>query len=378
MRTRSRTLALLLSCLLVAGSATLARGQDLQSQVNSKQAEIEQQKERKGVLSSELDKANAAVDQLAGEVAVLRNREAVVVAELRRVQHRLNTEKDRLDRLHDQLHRSLGVLRNRLVGIYRSGDPDLLTVMLESDGFDDLVSRTEYLRRISEQDSDIVGRVRTLRDGTRVTVERVTEDRDEIEAKKAELVRTREQLEAREAELAAARDSKAAALNQVNTNIEQLEGDVSDLQDRISQQLQAATSTPGVAPLPAGPVQGASGGWIWPVSGTLTSGFGYRWGRMHEGIDIAVPEGTPIRAAKAGTVAIAAYTGGYGNYTCVDHGGGVSSCYGHQSSYAVSSGDSVAQGDVIGYSGNTGSSTGPHLHFEIRVNGSAVDPLGYL
>jgi murein DD-endopeptidase MepM/ murein hydrolase activator NlpD len=378
MRTRSRTLALLLSCLVVAGSATLARGQDLQSQVNSKQAEIEQQKERKGVLSSELDKANAAVDQLAGEVAVLRNREAVVVAELRRVQHRLNTEKDRLDRLHDQLHRSLGVLRNRLVGIYRSGDPDLLTVMLESDGFDDLVSRTEYLRRISEQDSDIVGRVRTLRDGTRVTVERVTEDRDEIEAKKAELVRTREQLEAREAELAAARDSKAAALNQVNTNIEQLEGDVSDLQDRISQQLQAATSTPGVAPLPAGPVQGASGGWIWPVSGTLTSGFGYRWGRMHEGIDIAVPEGTPIRAAKAGTVAIAAYTGGYGNYTCVDHGGGVSSCYGHQSSYAVSSGDSVAQGDVIGYSGNTGSSTGPHLHFEIRVNGSAVDPLGYL
>jgi murein DD-endopeptidase MepM/ murein hydrolase activator NlpD len=378
MRTRSRTLALLLSCLVVAGSATLARGQDLQSQVNSKQAEIEQQKERKGVLSSELDKANAAVDQLAGEVAVLRNREAVVVAELRRVQHRLNTEKDRLDRLHDQLHRSLGVLRNRLVGIYRSGDPDLLTVMLESDGFDDLVSRTEYLRRISEQDSDIVGRVRTLRDGTRVTVERVTKDRDEIEAKKAELVRTREQLEAREAELAAARDSKAAALNQVNTNIEQLEGDVSDLQDRISQQLQAATSTPGVAPLPAGPVQGASGGWIWPVSGTLTSGFGYRWGRMHEGIDIAVPEGTPIRAAKAGTVAIAAYTGGYGNYTCVDHGGGVSSCYGHQSSYAVSSGDSVAQGEVIGYSGNTGSSTGPHLHFEIRVNGSAVDPLGYL
>jgi murein DD-endopeptidase MepM/ murein hydrolase activator NlpD len=367
-----------LFCLVVTGSATVARGQDLQSQVDSKQAEIEQQKERKGVLSSELEKANAAVDQLAGEVAVLRNREAVVVAELRRVQHRLNTEKARLAQLHQQLHRSLNVLRGRLVNIYRSNDPDLLTVMLESEGFDDLVSRAEYLRRIEEQDSDIVGRVRTLRNGTRVTVERVTEDRDEIADKKAELVRTRQQLEAREAQLAAARDSKAAALDEVNSNIEQLEGDVSDLQDRISQQLQAATSTPGVTPLPAGPVQGASGGWIWPVSGTLTSGFGYRWGRMHEGIDIAVPEGTPIRAAKAGTVAIAAYTGGYGNYTCVDHGSGISSCYGHQSSYAVSAGDQVAQGEVIGYSGNTGSSTGPHLHFEIRVNGTAVDPLGYL
>jgi murein DD-endopeptidase MepM/ murein hydrolase activator NlpD len=99
---------------------------------------------------------------------------------------------------------------------------------------------------------------------------------------------------------------------------------------------------------------------------------------MHEGIDIAVPEGTPIRAARSGSVAIAAYTGGYGNYTCVDHGGGISSCYGHQSSFAVSPGDQVAQGDVIGYSGNTGSSTGPHVHFEIRVNGAAVDPLAYL
>ena len=367
-------LALLVAFALTGG----ASAQDLQSQIDQKQAEIEQQKERKGVLSSELAKANDAVDQLAGEVALLRNREAIVVAELRRVQHRLNEEKAQLARLHDQLHRSLNVLRNRLVGIYRTGDPDLLTVMLDSEGFDDLLSRYEYLRRIEEQDSSIVGRVRTLRNGTRVTVERVTEDRNEIEDKKAELVRTRLQLEAREAELAAARDAKAAALDQVNTNIEQLEGDVSDLQDRIQQQLQAATTTAGVEPLQAGPVQGASGGWIWPVNGTLTSGFGYRWGRMHEGIDIAVPEGTPIRAAKAGTVVIAAYTGGYGNYTCVDHGGGISSCYGHQSSYAVSAGDSVAQGEVIGYSGNTGSSTGPHLHFEIRVNGSAVDPLGYL
>jgi murein DD-endopeptidase MepM/ murein hydrolase activator NlpD len=206
----------------------------------------------------------------------------------------------------------------------------------------------------------------------------VTENRNEIEDKKAELARTRAQLEAREAELAAVRDQKAAALDTVNSNIEKLEGDVSDLQDQIQQQIQAASATPGVEPLQAGPVQGASGGWIWPVNGTLTSPFGYRWGRMHEGIDISVPEGTPVRAAKPGNVILAAYTGGYGNYTCVDHGGGLSSCYAHQSSYAVSSGDSVAQGAVIGYSGNTGSSTGPHLHFEIRVNGSAVDPLGYL
>ena len=99
---------------------------------------------------------------------------------------------------------------------------------------------------------------------------------------------------------------------------------------------------------------------------------------MHEGIDIAAPSGTPIRAAQAGTVILAAPTSGYGNYTCIDHGGGLSSCYAHQSSYAISVGASVGQGEVIGYVGCTGSCFGDHLHFEIRVNGAAVDPLGYL
>ena len=98
---------------------------------------------------------------------------------------------------------------------------------------------------------------------------------------------------------------------------------------------------------------------------------------MHEGLDVAGPGGLPIRAAKAGSIALAAPTGGYGNYTCLDHGGGLSTCYAHQSGFARTSG-SVSQGTVIGYVGTTGNSTGNHLHFEVRVNGQAVDPMGYL
>ena len=113
------------------------------------------------------------------------------------------------------------------------------------------------------------------------------------------------------------------------------------------------------------------------MSGTLTSGFGPRWGRMHEGIDIAAPAGTPIRAAAAGRVIIAGYMGGYGNLTVIDHGGGITTAYAHQSSIWVSSG-SVAQGQSIGAVGTTGSSTGNHLHFEVRVNGFPVNPLSYL
>ena len=114
------------------------------------------------------------------------------------------------------------------------------------------------------------------------------------------------------------------------------------------------------------------------MSGPVTGAFGQRGGRLHAGIDIAVPEGTPIRAADSGRVSIAAYTGGYGNYTCIQHTGSLSTCYGHQSSFAASNGQSVRQGQVIGYRGNTGHDFGDHLHFETRINGSPVDPMGYL
>ena len=103
-----------------------------------------------------------------------------------------------------------------------------------------------------------------------------------------------------------------------------------------------------------------------------------RWGRLHAGIDIAAPEGTPIRAADDGTVILAGWTGGYGNYTCISHGGAISTCYGHQSRIATSVGANVSKGQVIGYVGNTGHSFGAHLHFEVRINGNPVDPMGYL
>ena len=132
-------------------------------------------------------------------------------------------------------------------------------------------------------------------------------------------------------------------------------------------------------PLSAGPIRRGSGRFIWPVNGPITGSFGeQRPGHIHAGIDISAPSGTPIRAAAGGQVAIAGWTGGYGNYTCIQHGGGLSTCYGHQSSIGVSVGQSGSQGQVIGSVGSTGHSTGPHLHFEVRVGGSPVSPLSYL
>ena len=375
--TPRRAFALGLVALLAAAGGT-AVAQDLESERAAKQSELEDVKSRGDVLSSEISDYSDQIAQLQGEVAILRARELEVEQQLRETIARLETEKENLAELRDKLTRSLHILADRLVDIYKSDQPDALTVILDSKGFDDLVNRYDYLTRIQDQDAAIAARVRFLRDESRETVERIRIAKEEIEAKEAELERTRMQLEARQAELDAVRDQKAAALDQVEATAERLEGDISDLNEQIQEQLaeaQASTST--TDPLPAGPIQSGSSGMIWPVSGTVTSPFGMRWGRLHAGIDIAVPSGTPIRAAKSGSIVLAAPTSGYGNYTCIDHGGGLSTCYAHQSSFAITSG-SVAQGDVIGYVGCTGSCYGDHLHFEVRINGAPVDPMGYL
>lgn len=142
-------------------------------------------------------------------------------------------------------------------------------------------------------------------------------------------------------------------------------------------QAESATTGETVAATP-GASEPSSSGLIWPVSGSVTSPFGPRSGSTHEGIDIGAAEGTPIQAADSGSVGMAGWNGGYGNYTCIDHGGGFSTCYAHQSVIEVSVGQRVGQGEVIGEVANTGHSLGAHLHFETRVNGVAQDPLDYL
>jgi len=379
--------ATVLACLV---AAVPAMASNLQDKLDTTQAKINDAQQKGDVLSTDIERFGERIGGLETVVSRLRNREAAVEARLSTKQAELEAAiadlgnaHDRLLALRSRLRHSVVELSRMLVSIYRAGDPDFLSVVLSSKGYEDFVGKAEYIDRIQSQDEAIVGRVRTLRDEAENTVGRLRDAkaaieraRNEIASRKAELTHTRTAIEGRESALLGARADRRAALASINSNVDRLEDVESSLQQKLQEQIAEATG--GVA-LPAGPIGAPSAaGLIWPVDGPITSGYGYRWGSLHEGIDIAVPEGTPIRAAAAGTVIIAAYTGGYGNYTCVDHGGGLSTCYGHQSSFAVSVGDSVGQGDIIGYSGNTGHSTGPHLHFEVRINGASTDPLGYL
>jgi len=384
-RPRGRRLAAIVAVTLLAFAAS-ASAQDLQTQLQQKKERLGQVKHREGVLSTTIQRFGERIDTLIGQISVLANREAIVQRELDRKQAELRKDRNRLDALRNHLRRSLNVLRNRLVDIYRTGEPDILTVILDANGFDDLVSRYEYLRRVQDQDSEVVGRVRGLRDDMITTVKRVTAERNEIAARKAELARTRSELESRQNQLDSARAQRRDALASAQSTEKELEGDVSKIQDRIAAQVAAAQAAAGLPAAPAGPFQGeSSAGFIWPVNGPVVSPFGPRTinggYENHPGIDISVPSGTAIHAAANGVVLFTeseASSGGYGNYTCIDHGGGISTCYAHQSSFAVSQGQKVAQGQVIGYSDCTGYCFGPHLHFEVRINGQVTDPMAYL
>jgi murein DD-endopeptidase MepM/ murein hydrolase activator NlpD len=354
----------------LAGSAPAQTLQERLSETEEKLSEVDQ---KAGVLTTEISDASQEISTLQTQVADLRNREAVLQEELERKQAELLEAQTRLEELRDRLKRAIELLEQRLIAIYKAGEPDLLGVVLDAKGFDDLLERTEFIQRLEDQDSSIVGRVRELRDEMTETVTRVKEARDSIAERKQELESTRAQLERRSAELASARERQQAALSDVRSQQKELEGDLSDISAQIEKQLGSF----GGETLPAGPIRGGQSGFIWPVNGSVTSGFGWRWGRMHEGIDIGVPSGTPIRAAKAGTIVLASAYGGYGNYTCISHGGGLTTCYAHQSRFARTSG-SISQGSILGYVGCTGHCFGDHLHFEVRINGSAVDPLGYL
>jgi murein DD-endopeptidase MepM/ murein hydrolase activator NlpD len=386
--------------LAVAGGAPAQSIQEIQNKIDSsraqlgeKQTKLQHAKDRAGVLSSTIQKYGDRLDQLRGEVASLENHIAIVETQLRKKEAELKEAKAKLERLREHLKRSLRVLQQRLVDIYESNNPDAMTVILSSRGFNDLMSRYDYVQRIQSQDNSIAIRVKRLRDQEKDTVERIRAARNAIADKKAELEQAQAELEARQADLADARAKDQQILGQVQATQDQLEGDISDISSQIASQLQAkqqaeaaaaaaaAQSSTGTTTAPAGPVQGeSSAGMIWPVNGPVTSPFceARAWESCHPGIDIAVPSGTPIQAAAAGTVAIAGPESGYGNYTCIDHGGGISTCYAHQESISVSVGQHVSQGQVIGISDCTGLCFGPHLHFEVRVNGSVVDPMGYL
>jgi murein DD-endopeptidase MepM/ murein hydrolase activator NlpD len=376
-----------------ASGDVTSRKQEIDSRLQAVQAKIARAEQRERELAADIASVNHEIRNLASQVGD-------VSAQLAPLERDLALHKEKLDRLNElyrlqtsryefyrkEYNALIDRLGNRLIDIYEGGEPSSLDVLLSAKTFTDLISQADYVNAIVAQDKHIAGqvgtakqRVRRQREHTKRFRALAAAETRTIALRAGQVRALRDELLASENRLASARASKRESLRNVAESKKEYLHEAVGLAQAsatLASQIQSAQSSNSYAP--PGDTTPSASGFIWPVNGPVTSGFGMRWGRMHEGIDIGVPAGTPIHAAASGRVVYSGWMGGYGNLVAIDHGRGLSTAYGHQSSVAVGNGQIVTQGQVIGYVGCTGHCFGDHLHFEVRINGSAVDPLGYL
>ena len=344
---------------------------------------------REAVLTTDVSRYNARVRAVETRLAPVQARWSSLNNELtglhakrQRLTTQLETEQRHLAKLVGLLEIQRGALSARLSAAYRAGEPTILQVLLASGSVSDAAAIHGNLERIAEQDRRLIVETKSNADASRSA-------RIRIAAARAEVLTTEQRVAGAEAEaaqalsviaaernrLVVARSARATLLSRVTANRRELEAEARGLRARSAQLASQIRS--GSSNLPATVSVSGSGQLSWPVNGPITSGFGQRWGRMHEGIDIGVGAGTPIGASAAGTVIVAGWNGGYGNLVVVSHGS-IATAYAHMSRIAVSVGQSVGRGAVLGAVGCTGHCFGPHLHFEVRVGGVPQNPLNYL
>jgi murein DD-endopeptidase MepM/ murein hydrolase activator NlpD len=355
-----------------------AKASHLQSQIGSLTSQIKHLQQRVGDVSTQL---SALQEDLA-----LHQRRLDKLNELFKLQTiRLNT-------LKHQYTLALRRLNLRLVDLYKQNEPTTVDVVLAARSFQDVLDELDYLGAVATQDKRVAAEVNTAKHQVKVARKQtavvrtgVQHEAHVISARAQQAAILRGELLASQGQLASARKDKSRSLvitkKQVQDEIDESQALASasaSLAAKLRARSDAPSSSGASSSSTAPPSTPSSSGFIWPVSAPITSSFGMRWGTLHPGLDLGAPYGSAIHAAASGTVVWCGWMSGYGNLVMIDHGGGIATAYGHQSRIAVGCNQQVSQGQVIGYVGSTGYSTGPHLHFEVRVNGSPVDPLGYL
>ncbi len=356
-----------------------------QEQLRQRKAQLHQAQARVGDLKTQLHQTAAAIGQVS-------DRLTEIGAQIGSVERQVSWQRIQLAAATASLKRHDGAYKRRLVQIYEHGDTGYLDVLLSARSFSDFVERWDDLRLIVAADQRAVKERRAAAKQVAAAEARLESAQMSLEQNQQAAVQARSQLAALSDERRQLLQVADAQRQRVATEVAQLEelsaqeeqalqALIIERQREIEAQREAERRAARLSGHPASTtVATGSGALMWPVSGPITSPFGWRMHPihhrmiLHEGMDIAANTGTPIKAADAGRVIVAGWEGGYGNYINIDHGGGVSTGYGHCSAIYVSVGQDVKKGQVIGAVGSTGNSTGPHLHFEVRINGQPVDP----
>jgi murein DD-endopeptidase MepM/ murein hydrolase activator NlpD len=359
-------------------AAQRARAQQLQMRLHAKRVELGEATLHYQDLQRQLNQTNAAIGEVNGRIDSLAEQQEST-------QRRIAWNSIQLDAarrsllLHDEL------LKRRLVDIYEYGDLSYVDALIAARSFSEFVERWEDLRLLIAANQRAVRarkaaetRVATIEaelEGTRLQLQQQEQAQDEARSQLGSLADERRNLVSLAGMRRRSVATEVAEMEDLSAAEEaSLEGLILERERELESQQRAAGIAGG------GDHSGAAGTFSWPVTGTITSPFGWRSNpfggapEFHQGLDIAAPTGTTVTAAAGGTVIMAQWYGGYGNYILIDHGGGYSTGYGHLSAIYVTTGQSVQRGQAIGAVGSTGQSTGPHLHFEVRIAGKPVDP----
>lgn len=373
---RGKALNLALSLLISLSVTGTALADDLEDQLADLQRQAEEQQAKTNEASAKVENVSERLRQIQEELRVATAEYKEVKGQLDSVEDKISDNTELLEKTEADLKVKNKKLQQRVRDIYINGQISYVDVLFGAKDFADLMTRMDVLKRIIKHDYDLIMKVKEEKATVENTRAQLEKDKAEAEVLVADAQAKKAKVEDKESEQQVLLDQ---AIYDRDTSERMYEEIMAASQEVANMIRRSQMSSAGYSGAPAG-----AGGMIWPISGPITSEFGWRThpifgtSRFHSGLDIGGDYGMPIYAAASGTVIYAGWISGYGNAVIIDHGGGVTTLYGHNDSLNVSEGENVAQGQVIAMCGSTGNSTGPHCHFEVRENGEPVSPYGYL
>jgi murein DD-endopeptidase MepM/ murein hydrolase activator NlpD len=351
-------------------------------QISEQQVLLDQLNQQMDQQQNNLNSATKTEKTIMGQVQSIEQQTARTQLEIRRLtdnisylQNNISATEKQIKIQQQELDNQTQVLGERLVVIYEQGESSYLEVLLGANDLKDFITRFEMLKTIIDQDRDLIDTINT--------------NKKNLDNKIADLEVQKRSLQADQASQEANKLLLAGQLNEKKTVLDSVQTEKEKYAQAIAELEQASAEAEAMIRRLQGKGDGSrigTGTYTWPTPGykTITSAFGMRFhpilkvNKLHTGIDIGAPSGAKIVAADGGTVIFSGWLGAYGNAIIIDHGAGISTLYGHQSALLVNEGQTVAKGQQIGRVGSTGWSTGAHLHFEVRKNGTPVSPAGFV
>lgn len=397
---KKKIVASILAILLISFSFTnvfATSKSQIQSQINDKKEELQDVKDEKSGVLSEIDKLNTSIASTEKEISDLNDKITELTSSI-------SDKTKEIEQKEEEFEEKDKLLQDRLVALYEAGDTTYLDMLLTSGSITDFISSYYLVEQLTKCDTEVLNAIEN-------TKKEIEDDKKELETKKQEIDKTKSQIAEKNEKLKSDKSTKQAKVNSLTEEEKELEGELAAYNAEMEKIAAAErkvkaeedakknqtntgntnntgnTGSTGATGGSSGTIT-SSGKMTWPIPGykNITSYFGYRvhpiygtW-KLHSGIDVGAPTGAKFVAADDGTVLIASYgyNGGYGNYVVINHGNGITTRYAHGTSILVSAGQKVTKGTPVLTVGSTGASTGPHAHFEVRVNGTAVNPLNYI